>query len=138
MIRPVSEFHSLLQRYISSQTEPRRRRRRTDQDLRHATSRPTTDPSMQYPKRAHAAHAVQVGQVGRRWNGGVSMSRRTWQNDAEEFQRLRDALKQSVGRAQAMRTTGPASDPLTGTPSTSETLNRMVTLLFKLEPSGAD
>jgi hypothetical protein len=66
------------------------------------------------------------------------MSRRTWQNDAEEFQRLRDALKQSVGRAQAMRTTGPASDPLTGTPSTSETLNRMVTLLFKLEPSGAD
>ena len=72
------------------------------------------------------------------------MSRRSWQNDAEEFQRLRDALKQSVRRAQAMdrgqgmRTTGPSSAPLHGSPSTSETLNRMVTLLFTVEPSRAD
>jgi hypothetical protein len=66
------------------------------------------------------------------------MSRRSWQNDAEAFQRLRDALKQSVGRARAMRTTGPSSEPLRGSPSTSETLNRMVTLLFKVEPAGAE
>ncbi len=65
------------------------------------------------------------------------MSRRSWQNDAEEFQRLRDALKQSVRRAQVMRASG-SSDPLSGTPSTSETFNRMVTLLFKVEPTGAD
>lgn len=66
------------------------------------------------------------------------MSRRSWQNDAEEFQRLRDALKQSARRAQAMgrpeRITGPSSASLSGSPSTNEALNRMVTLLFKAEP----
>jgi hypothetical protein len=67
------------------------------------------------------------------------MSRRTWQNDAEEFQRLRDALKQCVGRSQATRTTGSSCDPRTGAPSTTgRSLNRMVTLMFKVEPSGAD
>jgi hypothetical protein len=67
------------------------------------------------------------------------MSRRTWQNDAEEFQRLRDALKQCVGRSQAMRTAGSSCDPRTGTLSTTgRSLNRMVTLLFTVEPAGAD
>jgi hypothetical protein len=67
------------------------------------------------------------------------MSRRTWQNDPEEFQRLRDALKQCVGRSRAMRMTGSSSDPRTGTLSpTGPSLHRMVTLLFNVEPSGAD
>jgi hypothetical protein len=67
------------------------------------------------------------------------MSRRSWQNDAEEFQRLRDALKQCVGRSQAMRMTGSSSDPHTGTLlATGPSLNRMVTLLFNVGPSGAD
>lgn len=102
------------------------------------TSRPVADPPMQYPER-HTRRPPHNRARRPPGEKGIPMSRRTWQNDAEEFQRLRDALRQSVGRAPAMRTTGPSYYPLRGTPSTSrQSLNQMVNLLLTVEPSGAD